>query len=132
MAASHTVASGSITLGGVERPWSSPTIGDLEEFEREVGSLMDVALINSSKGRSYLAWLCLRTADPQITLETVRAIPAVDYLLLWPMIEQGIPLWNVPPAKDTRRPPVPEREPRTSSREPSSDSAASDTTGPPA
>ena len=94
-------STGTIDIGGKPYTWTSPTLEDLEEFEREVGSLNDLDIINSVRARIYLAHLCLREQHPEMTLEGVgRQMRADDYERLWPMIKQAIPLW------EDRRPPA--------------------------
>ena len=118
------MATGTITLDGVKRPWASPIIADIEEFEVTCGPLTDLDLVNSVRGRVYLAWLCLRAADPKVKIEDVKTLPTDDYLLLWPMITQAIPLW-----KELPRPPAPTMG-REDGSPPSSDSAETDSAGP--
>jgi hypothetical protein len=115
------MASGTIELGGKQYTWSSPLISDLEEFEVFCGPLLGDA-VNSVKGRAFLAWICLRRQNPELTLKQVRELAAEDYLKLWPMVKSAIPLWA------DEVPPVP---PARTSPDGSSESAPSASTGAP-
>jgi hypothetical protein len=92
-------------IEGKEYTWTSPTLIDLMEFEAQVGPIMDQVVVNSVRGRAYLAFLCLREKHPEMTLREINALDVVAWMAIWQMIRQAIPLWGseegaeVPPAK---------------------------------
>lgn len=104
-------ASGTVELGGKPYRWSSPLICDLEEYELACGPLLGDS-INTVKGRTHLAWLCLRREDPELTLKQVRELSAEDYLKFWPMVREAIPMWVGAEAPSV--PPAPESQPGSS------------------
>jgi len=84
-------ASGTIELGGKELRWESPTIGDLEHFEAHIGPLTDPKVINSVKGRTYLAFLCLKKAGSKISHGDLQKLPNDDFIALWNMVIEAVP-----------------------------------------
>ena len=86
--------SGQILVEDTEYTWTSPTLADLEEFEAQVGYITDVQVVNSVKGRAYLAYLCLREKQPELTLGVVRGWRGGVWGGLWEMIKQAIPLFG--------------------------------------
>ena len=88
-------ATGTIEIDGKKYAWTSPTLADLEEFENQVGPIVDMKAVNSIRGRAYLAFLCLREKQPNITLGVIRSWPAEVYNEVWPAIVKAIPLWIV-------------------------------------
>ncbi|MBE9566078.1 MAG: hypothetical protein IMF16_04950 [Proteobacteria bacterium] len=132
-------ATGTVVIGGKELTWRSPLFGALVEFEAQVGPLIDVDIVNSVKGRRYMAYLCLREDNPDLTLDMIDAWPADAFVEVWEMIMRAIPIFIRTGARQDRpgakRPP--EEGPgsdagRGSATRSSSTSPASSDGGPPA
>jgi hypothetical protein len=118
MAASGSGSSGTIPIQGTKYTWTSPSLLDLMEFEAQVGPLTDLTIVNSVRGRCYLAFLCLREKH-QKPLSEIHAWPAEAFNELWPMIVAAVPFWEAP------RPPAPKREALEGEGEGSPDSSTS-------
>ena len=132
-------ATGTVVIDGKEFTWSSPTFGALVEFEQQVGSLIDVGIVNSAKGRRYLAYLCLHEKQPDLTLGMIDAWPADAFVEVWEMIMEAVPIFTRTGARRGRpganRPPaeVPGSDAgRTSAPQSSSTAPASSDGDPPA
>ena len=93
---------GTINIGGNELTWTSPTLGALEEFEAQVGLITDMRIVNSVKGRVFLAHLCLKEKQPDITPGVIGCWPAQDWNAVWDMILEAVPIFQT-----TGAPPVP-------------------------
>lgn len=125
MAARASGSSGTIVIQGTEYTWTSPKLSDLMEFEAQVGPLIDLTIVNSVRGRAYLAFLCLREKH-NLPLREIQAWPAAAFNDLWPMIVAAIPFWEAP------RPPAPAEGDEEQSPQGSSTSSSSTSSGSPA
>jgi len=95
------LSSGTVEIDGKTYVWTSPTLADLEHFEAMVGPITDPVIVNSVKGRVWLAWLCLRKKYPDLTPKLISDWPAAAYLDLWPLVKAAIPFWEVEPVGPT-------------------------------
>lgn len=96
---------GTITIGGKQYTWTSPTIADIVEFEGTTKlSLMDSATFNGARGRAYLAALCLKRHHPELTPGVILGWPAERLVQLWALIAQAIPIFSSGPRPPAEAP----------------------------
>jgi len=95
-------STGTIEIDGKTYTWTSPTFADLEHFESMVGKISDADVLNSVKGRVWLAWLCLKRNHPDLTPKLIGDWSAVHWLDLWTMITDALPLWGGAKADETK------------------------------
>jgi len=132
-------ATGNVVIDGKEYAWRSPLFGALVEFEAQIGPLIDAGITNSAKGRRYLAYLCLREDNPNLTLDMIDAWPADAFVALWEMVMEAVPIFTRTGARQGRsganRPPAegPDGDAgRASATQSSSSLPATSDGGPPA
>lgn len=104
------LSEGIIEINGKSYTWTSPTLADLDGFETAIGPIVDVDKVNSVRGRAYLAHLCLRERQPELTLGVVRGWHGGVWGDLWRMIKQAVPLFgedrDAAKREDENRPPA--------------------------
>jgi len=58
---------GKVTLHGRELTWTSPSLAQIEEYERTTGLLSELHTINCVAGRVGLAAMVLKKSHPELT-----------------------------------------------------------------
>ena len=76
------------------------------EFEAQVGPIVDPKIVNSAKGRVYLAHLCLRERQPDLTPGVIGKWGAEAWPQLWEMILEAIPIFDVGGSRPPAGPPA--------------------------
>ncbi|OGT54656.1 MAG: hypothetical protein A3E01_09905 [Gammaproteobacteria bacterium RIFCSPHIGHO2_12_FULL_63_22] len=76
-----------ITLGGQEYPFGDFTLGDIEELQPLFALIGDDSR-QGAQARTTIIWMALRTANPNLTVAQVRAIPRFKIPEILPAIRK--------------------------------------------
>ena len=99
-----TPTSGTIEINGKEYAWRSPRLMHLVEVENLVGPITDLKVVNSVRGRAYLAYECLRDDNPNITARIILDWPASTFSELWELIRKAVPIYGGAGASEVGQP----------------------------